>query len=269
MTLSLHAIKVTDVGLAHFSDCQQLKSLGLRSCILKNQHLHHFKNCRNLTYLDLAATELDVAELQHFQDRAQLAHLDIGGVRTTPADVEFLTNFKQLAWLNLGRTTTTDEGVAMLHNCRSLKFVSLKQNKISQSAIDALRNACRSAASSGMATWSNRAIDAFIENRTLIRDVNIQYSVVPKTPGPNLAPPLPACWQDGKFDKLTRARATCALLPTACGGRTNGGRAVTRISLLNCFTRETSSRGSRFPREPQFCELLIFNHQCSILNELQ
>ena len=64
-----HNQKVTDAGLANFTDCKNLTDINLyETRHVSDAGLAHFKDCKNLTTIILDSTQVSDAGLAHFKD---------------------------------------------------------------------------------------------------------------------------------------------------------------------------------------------------------
>jgi hypothetical protein len=157
--------KVTDGGLNHFEECENLRALNLAGTPVTDAGMANFKNCNSLTTLALVNTKVGNAGLTHFRDCKDLAYLDLGRTAVTDAGLanfkeckklthlylfdcqvadEGLANFidcPNLVELFLGGTRTTDAGLRQyFQGCKSLKRLELRQTQVGDAGIASFKD---------------------------------------------------------------------------------------------------------------------------------
>ena len=66
MGLHLNDTQVSDVGLAHFKDCKELRWLYLKNTRVSDAGVAPFKDCKNMTILLLQKTKVTAAGVADF-----------------------------------------------------------------------------------------------------------------------------------------------------------------------------------------------------------
>ncbi len=132
--------KVSDAGLAHFKDCQNLIFLELMFTQVSDAGLVHFKDCQNLATLGLSHTQVSDAGLVHFKDRKNLTGLDLRGTRVSDAGLAHFKDLQSLGSLELGGTQVTDARLANFKNCHNLDHLELAGTKVSDAGLAHFQN---------------------------------------------------------------------------------------------------------------------------------
>jgi len=139
--LSIGFTKVSDAGLAHFSECKKLANLNLGFTKVTNAGLAVFKNCKELTDLALMDTKVGDVGLGHFKDCRMLSSLALDRTQVTDAGLAVLKEFKQLRQLNLSETKVTDQGLASIKGCTNLTNIWLQKTNVTAAGVDELKQA--------------------------------------------------------------------------------------------------------------------------------
>jgi serine/threonine protein kinase len=109
--------KVTDSGLAHFSDC------------------------KNLTHLTLQTTPVTDAGLARFAGCTSLLHLALDGTPVSDAGVADFKGCKNLSGLGLSGTRVTGSCLAHFADCKNLLYINLRNTKVPRATVEAIRKA--------------------------------------------------------------------------------------------------------------------------------
>jgi hypothetical protein len=122
--LNLWNTKVTDAGLANFSDCRKLTSLNLANTWVSDTGLIHFKECKALTRLTLGGTKVSEAGLANFKGMP----LKVLWIEKTG-----ITDLTPLQGMPLAEIRLTPKnitrGVDILRDMKSLKTIGIKWNQ--------------------------------------------------------------------------------------------------------------------------------------------
>jgi serine/threonine protein kinase/Leucine-rich repeat (LRR) protein len=130
------SINVTDAGLAHLKDCENLTGLTLRGNHITDAGMAYFKNCKKLTDLRLQETRVTDAGLANFTDCRKLHLLSLIGATVSDAGMANFKDCKELWQLCLNGTSgITDVGVAYFSNCKNLAELDLSGTQVSDAGL--------------------------------------------------------------------------------------------------------------------------------------
>ena len=140
--------KVTDVGVAHFSEWTHLTSLSFGDCLkITSEALVCLKNLKNLQRLCLARTCVrEVDGLVHLEGLSQLEHVDLSGLSPTDmftslGSVGFASLAKLLNLKSLYLQDRIEFAPHCLRDLQKLPFlhtISLKESTVSDEMVDDL-----------------------------------------------------------------------------------------------------------------------------------
>ena len=138
--VGLYRRDVIDEGLAVFSGCTEIESLDLSWTGVTDAGVIHFKDCNNLTELKLG-TMVTNKGLAHFQDCDRLERLTLicSTHNITDAGLAFFKNCKELNFLYLHHANVGDAGLAQLKNCRKLAFLHLDRSNVTDDGMALLK----------------------------------------------------------------------------------------------------------------------------------
>ena len=107
--LGLFNAKLTNDGLAHFSQLTNLRGIMIGTGRFTDKGLAHLTNLRNLTMLGLSA-DLDVGDegINYLAGMTQMTHLDLPGKRITDDGLVALASMTHLNSLNLEKSQFED-----------------------------------------------------------------------------------------------------------------------------------------------------------------
>lgn len=105
---------LTDEGLAHLADLQNVVSLNLKETRITSSGLVHLKGLASLKFLHLEQTEVDDEGVAHLIGLTNLEYLNLYATNITDRSLDRLVSLKHLKHLYLWQTDVTDEGVARL-----------------------------------------------------------------------------------------------------------------------------------------------------------
>jgi hypothetical protein len=128
--LNLQWTEVTDAGLAHFADCDRLRSLALNECKfnrkqLTEQGLANFHDCLELTSLHLTGSAIDDAALKHFANCRKLKSVNVILTSVSEEGIAGLGAQPDLESLNLKWTGASDAVITQMKDCPKLTFLGL------------------------------------------------------------------------------------------------------------------------------------------------
>ncbi|MFO1094970.1 MAG: hypothetical protein U0992_16935 [Planctomycetaceae bacterium] len=131
--------QITDAGLAHLSDCDDLRTVSLVSCPhLSDAGLQHLLSLRGLTQLDLIATPITDNGLQTVAELTQVQSLNLDSTRITDAGLARLAGLQSLTQLGLRDTAISDAGLAHLSGLTSLYSLNLANTRIRGTGLEQL-----------------------------------------------------------------------------------------------------------------------------------
>ncbi|MGF1578779.1 MAG: protein kinase [Gemmataceae bacterium] len=123
--------KITDVGLAHFSNCKLIKELLFNNSSLTDDGLSHFRKCQDLRKLRLLNTQVTDKSLAHFRGSDNLTELWVGCYPQGRSDITNvgLSNFEGCTKLKElvieGAPGVTDAGLRYFRNNQDIEFLHL------------------------------------------------------------------------------------------------------------------------------------------------
>ncbi len=132
--IDLAYTKVTDEGLAHFKECENMKTIGLAHTLVSDAGLAHFKDCKNLTTIGLSGKQVTDAGLIYFQN-CKLTQLYLQDTQVSDAGLAHIKDLKNLEWLNLDGTQVSDAGLARLKDCKNLVSLGLSKTQVGDAGL--------------------------------------------------------------------------------------------------------------------------------------
>jgi hypothetical protein len=135
------ADQLSDLGLANFKGCQNLRSLDLDSTAITDVGLANFRDCKNLQHLRLVNTRVTDSGLAHFQQCKDLASLELNNTPITDAGLAYLRDCRNLRTLSLFNTQVTDSSLPLLKKWRDLQWLNPSNTKMSAAGLADLQRA--------------------------------------------------------------------------------------------------------------------------------
>ncbi len=111
--LTIHS-PISGVGLSQFKACKQLRSLSLVSGHLNDADLRVFEECKNLTELSVYFTPIDGSGLVHFRESKKLASLGFSNSNLSDEHLLRLADYPLLTSVDVRATKVTEAGVKKL-----------------------------------------------------------------------------------------------------------------------------------------------------------
>ena len=106
--------ELTDEGLVHLKDVENLVWLNLANTKISDEGLKHLASIKSLKRLHLEKTQIGDAGLAHLKDLAELEYLNLYGTQVSDAGLEHLKSLAKLQKLYLWQSKATKEGAAAL-----------------------------------------------------------------------------------------------------------------------------------------------------------
>ncbi len=139
-TLFLDGTQVTDRGLEHFEDMQELRNLSLGSTAVTNSGLSHLAKLTRLEWLNLCGTGIPdrtIAWYARFFNRHELKGSFASKV--TDAGLANLRQLTRLKQLNLRMTEITDAGLEHLKRLSQLRYLDLDGTQVTSAGVRKLQ----------------------------------------------------------------------------------------------------------------------------------
>ena len=135
--------KITDAGLKLVAGLSKLKELVIGGTCpeVTDTGLSHLKDLENLRALELHRTAVTDSGLSYLKGFKNLTRLSLSGAKITDAGLEFLKGFTKLKDLSLMNTGVTDAGIDHLLTLKNLKYLFLKGTKVTEEGITRLKKA--------------------------------------------------------------------------------------------------------------------------------
>lgn len=139
--LILSRTRITDLGLSHIDELDNLDQLSLSDTAITDAGLIHLEPLTGLADLDLARTAITDDGLTHLSALPRLRALDVSGTSVTDEGLNTIMSFSGLRTLDLSATQITDAGVEQLKQGTSLSTLTVSMDRISEEAAQELRAA--------------------------------------------------------------------------------------------------------------------------------
>ncbi|MBP87156.1 MAG: hypothetical protein CMJ64_10630 [Planctomycetaceae bacterium] len=136
--LSLEETTISDAGLVHLRNLQQLEWLNLYRSRIGDQGLKEVSRLKSLQHLPIGETKVTDDGLDHLSDMKQLEYLGLRGNNVTDDGVKHVRELVRLTGLHLGETRVTDAGLTHLLGMTSLQKLWLDETTVSDKAIATL-----------------------------------------------------------------------------------------------------------------------------------
>jgi Leucine-rich repeat (LRR) protein len=132
---------ITDSGLTHLQDLDQLRELRLDNAKITDSGLVHLQGLSQLQILWLSNTDITDSGLPHLHGLRQLQNLDLSGTKVTDAGLVQLQRLSNLKWLGLGNTKVSDAGLVHLQGLGQLRLLGLGNTKATDQGVKKLQQA--------------------------------------------------------------------------------------------------------------------------------
>ncbi|MBD3285959.1 hypothetical protein GF359_05695 [candidate division WOR-3 bacterium] len=127
-------------ALRYIGKCRGLKVLGLRYSGLTDKGLANLSRCRDMRVLDIEGSRAFTGEgLKHLKGLTLLKRLNLSGTGINELNLRFIDPLFRLQEIFLGKTSISEEGAIILGGYRNLRYIDLRDTKISQKALQRLR----------------------------------------------------------------------------------------------------------------------------------
>ena len=135
-----HAPTVSDSGLVHFKNCQNLTSLWLSNAKVSDTGLAFFKDCKKLVELNLYGTPVSDTGLAHFQGCLNLKSLTLSNEQLTDAGLVHFKDCKSLTTLIIGSTQLGDAGLAFFRDCPNLTELHIRGALVTDAGLSVFKD---------------------------------------------------------------------------------------------------------------------------------
>jgi hypothetical protein len=132
---------ITDRGLIHLADLQNLSTLYLYQTGVRGPGLAHLERLPKLHSISLSRSELGDAGLKHLGNMLHLKWADLDQTHITDAGMADLAKAIGLETLSLRRTDVSDEGIRSLESLRNLKSLNLVGTRVTAAGVARLKRA--------------------------------------------------------------------------------------------------------------------------------
>lgn len=133
--LSLFSLKITDTGVMQLKRLVNLQALVLSDTQVTDAGLEHLKAMSNLQYLNLNNLKISNAGLAHLQDMTSLRRLHVCKSRLRDNDLMNLKKLVNLEELNLSDSQITDAGLVHLRELPNLECLDLNSTQLTDAAL--------------------------------------------------------------------------------------------------------------------------------------
>jgi hypothetical protein len=116
---------VSEAGMAHIGNFEELKFLSLRKSKVPTAALKHLARCKQLEHLVLTDTGADDETAEHLAKLPKLKHLGLHNTAITDQGLESLAKLAGLESLSLDNTKITAAGLERLRNLERLASIGL------------------------------------------------------------------------------------------------------------------------------------------------
>ena len=148
--------RVTDAGVARFAKCSGLEWVELGGTRIGDPTMAWIGKLRGVRQLWIRGTAVTDAGLAHLKNSRLLEKLFLAWTAVTDVGVAPLANLPKLEWLDVAETAVTDKAVSALCKSRSLKALDLGGTKITDACVPALLKLRLSSTSKSAARSSRR-----------------------------------------------------------------------------------------------------------------
>ncbi len=138
--LVLKKTDITDGGLVHLRDLQNLTTLLLPSEITDNG-LEELANLDNLLHLDISNTKVTDKGLEFVSTMKNLQTLCLNDTAIGDKGLNHLGNLSNLRTLYLSGTKITDKGIVNLEKLSQLDYLEIRDNNVTEASLQKLRAA--------------------------------------------------------------------------------------------------------------------------------
>ena len=146
--LDLRYTHITDEGLAHLKDLQNLTELYLGGHAkqvgtkITDRGMEHLRSMKKLTRLSLGGTNVGNDAMKIVRGMTRLKHLELWFTKVTDDGLADVSTLADLEHLDIYTTGATDSGIAHLQRLERLKVLNLYDvTSVTDDAVDALRRA--------------------------------------------------------------------------------------------------------------------------------
>ena len=114
VAFNLSGRELTDEGLVHVAQLDNVASLNLKGTRITGAGLVHLRQMKSLQMLHLEQTAIDDQGIKHLADLQNLRYLNLYGTKITDKSLDQLAGLKNLQRIYVWQTAVTDDGVARL-----------------------------------------------------------------------------------------------------------------------------------------------------------
>lgn len=133
--LSLFSLKITDTGVMRLKRLRNLQALVLSDTQVTDAGIEHLKAMSNLQDLNLNYLKISNAGLAHLRDMTSLRRLQICTSRLRDNDLMNLKKLVNLEELNLANSQITDAGLVHLRELPKLERLDLNSTQLTDAAL--------------------------------------------------------------------------------------------------------------------------------------
>lgn len=135
-------LNITDNGLVHLSDMQQLRTIDLRgSTAISDDGIKHLEGLKNLKALKLRNVLVTNGAMPSIGKLTELKVLTLEDTQVDDDGISELTGLTKLIELDLTRTTVSDEGLSALTGMKELQTLNLRGINLSGYGLEHLKAA--------------------------------------------------------------------------------------------------------------------------------
>jgi hypothetical protein len=138
-----HQMTMTDAEMTLVGKCRKLMKLNLESTSVSDAGLVHLKELQDLEVFTISGPNFTGSGIEHLRDLPKLKDLRLDRSGITDDTLKLIAGLKNLTDLSLGATNITDAGLQHLHGHPKLAEVLLpnRTGSVTEAGVKALRDA--------------------------------------------------------------------------------------------------------------------------------
>jgi serine/threonine protein kinase len=138
--LVLDGAPMTDVSLAFFSACRNLRVLSIRNTPLTDAAPGFLKEPKHLTHIQVSDTNIGDKGLADISDSKELIRLAANGLQITDETLARFATNPALREVELARTAITSAGLVHFQKLNGLRFLDLQKTAVADAGIEHLKS---------------------------------------------------------------------------------------------------------------------------------